>query len=146
MGRSLFFREASQAVTFSGFCIRFRPDPEKIDPLFAAYFIRSPFCRQRFTAYGSGTSIQNLSQDILFHLPIDLPPLSEQQAIAHILGTLDDKIELNRQMNKTLEAIAQAIFKSWFIGFDPVRAKEEAYRLYVILREMFLCESEKALA
>jgi type I restriction enzyme, S subunit len=56
---------------------------------------------------------------------IPLPPLSEQKAIAHILGTLDDKIELNRQMNETLEAMARAIFKSWFVDFDPVRAKME---------------------
>jgi type I restriction enzyme S subunit len=54
-----------------------------------------------------------------------LPPLPEQRAIAHILGSLDDKIELNRQMNKTLEAMARAIFKSWFVDFDPVRAKAE---------------------
>ncbi len=56
-------------------------------------------------------------------LSVDLPPLPEQRAIAHILGTLDDKIELNRRMNKTLEATARAIFKDWFIDFGPVRAK-----------------------
>ena len=54
-----------------------------------------------------------------------IPPLAEQRAIAHILGTLDDKIELNRQMSETLEAIARALFKSWFVDFDPVRAKAE---------------------
>ena len=57
--------------------------------------------------------------------PIPLPPIAEQRAIAHILGTLDDKIELNRRMNETLEAMARAIFKSWFVDFDPVRAKME---------------------
>ena len=51
---------------------------------------------------------------------IKLPPLPEQSAIAHILGTLDDKIELNRRMNETLEAMARALFKSWFVDFDPV--------------------------
>jgi len=56
---------------------------------------------------------------------IGLPPLSEQKAIAHILGTLDDKIELNRKTNETLEAVAKALFKSWFVDFDPVRAKAE---------------------
>ena len=56
---------------------------------------------------------------------IFLPPLDEQRAIAHILGTLDDKIELNRRMNETLEAMARALFKSWFVDFDPVRAKAE---------------------
>jgi type I restriction enzyme S subunit len=58
-------------------------------------------------------------------LPFVLPPLPEQRRIAHILGTLDDKIELNRRMNETLEAIARALFKSWFVDFDPVRAKAE---------------------
>ena len=53
-------------------------------------------------------------------LKLNLPPLTEQKAIAHILGSLDDKIELNRRMNETLEAMAQALFKSWFIDFDPV--------------------------
>jgi type I restriction enzyme S subunit len=57
--------------------------------------------------------------------PITLPPLDEQRAIAHILGTLDDKVELNRRMNETLEAMARALFKSWFVDFDPVRAKAE---------------------
>ena len=56
---------------------------------------------------------------------VPLPPLTEQRAIAHILGTLDDKIELNRRMNETLEAMARALFKSWFVDFDPVRAKAE---------------------
>ncbi|MDZ7641455.1 MAG: hypothetical protein U5J62_05455 [Desulfurivibrio sp.] len=50
----------------------------------------------------------------------NVPPIAEQRAIAHILGSLDDKIELNRQMNRTLEQMAQALFKSWFIDFDPV--------------------------
>ena len=56
---------------------------------------------------------------------LHIPPLDEQRAIAHILGTLDDKIELNRRMNETLEAMARALFKSWFVDFDPVRAKAE---------------------
>ncbi|MCA3223153.1 MAG: restriction endonuclease subunit S [Burkholderiales bacterium] len=58
-------------------------------------------------------------------LPIVLPPIRERKAIAHILGTLDDKIELNRRMSETLEAMARALFKSWFVDFDPVRAKAE---------------------
>ena len=67
----------------------------------------------------------SLNQDIIGKIPIILPPLPTQRAIANILGTLDDKIELNRKMNETLEAMAQAIFKSWFVDFDPVRAKME---------------------
>ena len=64
-----------------------------------------------------------LTQGNLNKIAISVPPLPEQRAIAHILGTLDDKIELNRRMNETLETMAQTLFKSWFVDFDPVRAK-----------------------
>jgi len=70
---------------------------------------------------GSGQPL--LNQTILSQIPASVPLPDEQRAIAHILGTLDDKIELNRRMNETLEAMARAIFKSWFVDFDPVRAK-----------------------
>ncbi len=59
------------------------------------------------------------------NIEVSYPPLPEQRAISHILGSLDDKIEVNRRMNETLEATARAIFKSWFVDFDPVRAKAE---------------------
>ena len=65
----------------------------------------------------------SLNTQILSDVPILYPPLPEQRAIAHVLGTLDDKIELNRRMNETLEELARALFKSWFVDFDPVRAK-----------------------
>jgi len=70
-----------------------------------------------------GTSNPTLSRDTFGAQALPLPPLDHQRAIAHILGTLDDKIELNRRMNETLEAMARALFKSWFVDFDPVRAK-----------------------
>ena len=76
--------------------------------------------RENLVLQGNGSVFTNLKTDILKNHVVDIPPLSEQRAIAHILGTLDDKIELNRQMNRTLEAMAQALFKSWFIDFDPV--------------------------
>jgi type I restriction enzyme S subunit len=67
----------------------------------------------------------NLNEGIIRSFPLCIPSLPEQRAIAHILGTLDDKIELNRKMNNTLEAMARALFKSWFVDFEPVRAKAE---------------------
>lgn len=73
----------------------------------------------------SGSAIPSTSRDDFYNLPVAVPSLSEQQAIAHILASLDDKIELNRRMNETLEAIARALFKSWFVNFDPVRARAE---------------------
>lgn len=71
-------------------------------------------------SYISGSTRPKITQRDMKNIPVYCPPLKEQKAIAHILGSLDDKIELNRQMNETLEAMAQALFKSWFVDFDPV--------------------------
>ncbi|WP_211226643.1 restriction endonuclease subunit S [Silanimonas lenta] len=74
----------------------------------------------------TGTSgRQRVPSEAFDHLKVSLPPLPEQRAIAHILGTLDDKIELNRRQNETLEAMARALFRAWFVDFEPVRAKKE---------------------
>jgi type I restriction enzyme S subunit len=73
---------------------------------------------------------KRLRTEVLEKLNISLPPLAEQCRIAHFFKALDDKIELNRQMNNTLESIAQALFKSWFVDFDPVRAKMEGRQPY----------------
>ncbi|MEK9512032.1 restriction endonuclease subunit S [Limnospira fusiformis PMC 851.14] len=89
------------------------------DEKFVYYFLKSI----DFKRYNSGSAQPSLNRNFIHPIPVRIPPLEEQKAIAHILGTLDDKIELNQQMNRTLEAIARAIFKSWFIDFDPVRAK-----------------------
>ncbi|MCP5333224.1 MAG: restriction endonuclease subunit S [Pseudomonadales bacterium] len=72
-----------------------------------------------------GSPIPSTTRAAVYMLDVDVPPPAEQRAIAHILGTLDDKIELNRRMSATLEAMARALFKSWFVDFDPVRAKME---------------------
>ena len=79
----------------------------------------------------SGTVFGNATKRDLQSIPIDLPPLPEQRRIAHILGTLDDKIELNRRMNETLEEMARAVFKDWFVDFGPVRAKMEGREAYL---------------
>jgi type I restriction enzyme S subunit len=93
------------------------------DPLFLYYQFRSPEQQDYVRRNTIQTGVPHTNLGILRETPIILPPLFEQQAIAHILGTLDDKIELNRRMNETLEATARAIFKSWFVDFDPVHAK-----------------------
>ena len=79
--------------------------------------------REWIVRHAHGATMPNLNTSILSACPFVIPPTAEQRAIAHILGTLDDKIELNRRMNETLEAMARALFKSWFVDFDPVRAK-----------------------
>jgi type I restriction enzyme S subunit len=77
------------------------------------------------SGYLTGSTMPKLTQGNMNRVPILTPPLGEQRAIADILSTLDAKIELNRRMNETLEAMARALFKSWFVDFDPVRAKTE---------------------
>ncbi|HJX15103.1 MAG TPA: restriction endonuclease subunit S [Candidatus Deferrimicrobiaceae bacterium] len=80
---------------------------------------------QDINGMDSGSAIPSTSREAFYSLPVRVPPPDEQRTIACILRTLDDKIELNRRMNETLEAIARALFKSWFVDFDPVRAKAE---------------------
>ncbi len=103
--------------------VGFIPDQSKCDVRFVEYTFR--YLRQRIQHEASGSVQDNINLETLNRLRFALPPLSEQRAIAHILGTLDDKIELNRRMSETLEAMARALFKSWFVDFDPVRAKAE---------------------
>jgi len=98
-------------------------DRKVADPRFVYYYVSSPTSREKIIRDSEVTGVPKTNLAYLRTFPIVLPPLAEQKAIAHILGTLDDKIELNQQMNQTLEAIARALFKSWFIDFDPVRAK-----------------------
>ena len=80
---------------------------------------------QDINGLDSGSAIPSTSREDFYALAVSVPPLSEQRAISHVLGTLDDKIELNRRMCETLEAMARALFQSWFVDFEPVRAKME---------------------
>jgi type I restriction enzyme S subunit len=95
------------------------------DPEFVPYLLLGNKARLLSIVDSAGHGTGRLNSDTLLNLPVQLPPTTVQRSIAHILGTLDDKIELNRRMNETLEAMARALFKSWFVDFDPVRAKAE---------------------
>ncbi|MBI3757649.1 MAG: restriction endonuclease subunit S [Deltaproteobacteria bacterium] len=90
---------------------------------FIYYVLAQPHYVEQMFGLADGSAQANISGFQIERLEIPLPSLGEQRTIAHILGILDDKIELNRRMNETLEAIAQAFFKSWFVDFNPVRAK-----------------------
>ena len=104
-----------------------RCDRSKAIPEFVTMYFRSPEGQRQLLANTSQVGVPSIAQPVTYlrTLEIPLPPLPEQRAIAHILGTLDDKIGLNRRMNATLEEMARALFKSWFVDFDPVRAKME---------------------
>ncbi|MGQ1891178.1 restriction endonuclease subunit S [Thermophagus sp. OGC60D27] len=86
------------------------------DPLYVYYLLH----RLNLANYKGGSAVPTLNRNHIHPIELSIPPLPEQKAIAHIIGTLDDKIELNRKMNETLEQMAQALFKSWFVDFDPV--------------------------
>jgi type I restriction enzyme S subunit len=124
-GRCSVFLGASEPVTFESHIIRARIDKTTSDPFFYFYFFRSRAGRDAIESIVEQVAAAGIRGSDLANLQVLKPPLREQRAIAHILGTLDDKIELNRRMNETLEAMARALFKSWFVDFDPVRAKAE---------------------
>ncbi|MHB1657642.1 MAG: restriction endonuclease subunit S [Burkholderiales bacterium] len=108
-------------------------DITKADPNFVYYFFKSPLGQQALLANTSQTGVPAISRPVtsLKAIHLGLPRLDEQRAIAHILGTLDDKIELNRRMNATLEDMARALFKDWFVDFGPVRAKMDGRAPYL---------------
>ncbi len=99
----------------------------KVLPEFVVAYFKTAEGLHQLLANTSQVDVPSIAQPVTYlrTIAIPLPPLPEQRAIAHILGTLDDKIELNRRINDTLEAMARALFKSWFVDFDPVRAKAE---------------------
>ena len=105
--------------------VGFVGDESKCDVRFIEYTFRLLRNEIQHENVGTGSVQDNINLQTLDRLRFKVPPLPEQRAIAHVLGTLDDKIELNRRMNETLEEMARALFKSWFVDFDPVRAKME---------------------
>jgi restriction endonuclease S subunit/predicted GIY-YIG superfamily endonuclease len=106
--------------------LRVRSDSGDVDSDFLSHVLADPASIDWFKFHAIGATMPNLNEGIIRSFPLLLPPPSEQRAIAHILGTLDDKIELNRRMSETLEAMARALFQSWFVDFLPVRAKMAA--------------------
>ncbi len=103
-----------------------RPNPKEVDGRFLLYALQSPQVQHEISwSEGTGSTVSNVRIPVLEALRIPTPDLNTQREIGLLLGTLDDRIDLLRQTNATLESIAQALFRSWFIDFDPVRAKAE---------------------
>jgi type I restriction enzyme S subunit len=102
-----------------------RPVSDQIDSQFLYYLLLSPQLKDWTYAHTTGTTVLHLNPNAIKAFAASIPPLSEQREIASALSALDDKIELNRRMNATLEDMARALFQSWFVDFDPVHAKAE---------------------
>jgi type I restriction enzyme S subunit len=122
-----YIREAEDGFICGTGAIRLRINHERgeVEADFLSHVLANPASIEWFKFHAIGATMPNLNEGIIRSFPLAIPPLPEQRAIAHILGTLDDKIELSRRMNETLEAMARALFKSWFVDFDPVRAMAE---------------------
>ena len=135
IGQVSYIPENSQYVRYiisqRQFCLRC--DQSKVIPEFLTYFFKSPEGQHKLLANASQVGVPSIAQPVTYlrTIEIPLPPISEQRAIAHILGTLDDKIDLNRRTNETLETIVRAIFKEWFVDFGPVQAKMEGHAPYL---------------
>lgn len=94
-----------------------------LDNTFLKYALQTEFVRAQLLGRASGSTVSGIKQSELRKVNLPIPPFGVQRAIAQILSSLDEKIELNRQINQSLEHIAQAMFKSWFVDFEPVKAK-----------------------
>ncbi|MDH1930695.1 restriction endonuclease subunit S [Pseudomonas sp. 22373] len=106
--------------------MQYRANSKVLHPRFLHYVFQSPSLKHQFGSHeGSGSVVSHIRVGDCFKFKIPLPPIDVQDGVAELLGALDDRITLLRETNATLEAIAQALFKSWFVDFDPVRAKAE---------------------
>ncbi|MFY9609638.1 MAG: restriction endonuclease subunit S [Blastocatellia bacterium] len=117
--------DTDEPTTFESSIIRARPDPSKADSLFLFYFFNSIAGLHALDTIRRHVAVAGITGSDLVRLEVPVPRIDEQRAIVHILGTLDDKIDLNGRMNETLDAMARALFKSWFVDFDLVRVKTD---------------------
>lgn len=127
-----------EEATFNGFSKKLRPKPETaslLHPEFIGYSLRSPSFRTSMLAFSTMSTRASLNNEMIGRLTITLPDINDQIRIARILKSLDDKAAINKDINQTLEQIAQAIFKSWFVDFEPVKAK-------IAAREALVAESQ----
>ena len=124
LGMSCVALKNHENATFNGFCKRLRPKPEiELEAEYVGYFLRTPQFRQTMLAFSTMSTRASLNNEMIGQLEISYPSRREQKQIANTLKALDDRIAQLRETNATLEAIAQTIFKSWFVDFDPVHAK-----------------------
>ena len=122
--------EGIGAIPYTGI-IRMRPRYTTVHGPFIRYLLEGPDFQQQCEIVGVGSVIRHFGPMHLRQMTLKVPPLPDQRAIAHILGTLDGKIELNRRMNQTLEEMSRAIFQDWFVNFGPTRAKMEGQEPYL---------------
>lgn len=123
-GRNYFYDGRDGELVYAGFLIKFSIDPNKIYPQYVKYWFLSPFYKAWLNSHTDGSTRANINAVTLADCPIRFPAdLPTQRRIAAVLGALDDKIEVNRKICENLEAQAQALFKAWFVDFEPFGGK-----------------------
>jgi type I restriction enzyme S subunit len=121
--RRALVQPAEDGWLFSGRCLRVRSNPDKLDAQWLSYFFGLPAFKNYIRGIAVGATMPSLNTKILSDIPVYYPDLDTQKAAAEVLAKIDDRLTLLRETNTTLEAIAQALFKSWFVDFDPIHAK-----------------------
>lgn len=122
----LFYIDGSKKYVLGQRVFGLRPKSDVLDSMYLLVWLSSAEGQGRLQARATGSTVQGIKQSELLKIMIPIPPMEVQKDIASIYRSLDQKIQLNTQINQTLEQIAQALFKSWFVDFDPVRAKIQA--------------------
>ena len=122
----LFYIDGSKKYVLGQRVFGLRPKSDVLDSMYLLVWLSSAEGQGRLQARATGSTVQGIKQSELLKIMIPIPPMEVQKYIASIYRSLDQKIQLNTQINQTLEQIAQALFKSWFVDFDPVRAKVQA--------------------
>lgn len=131
MGQVIQLDEESAQFALGQRIVCMRGKDQKLDNTYLRYLLTSPMQQEILRSYATGTTVLGISQKALRSMPISVPDFLEQKRIGQVLAALDSKIDLNRRMNATLGAIAQAIFKDWFIDFGPTRAKANGHSAYL---------------
>jgi type I restriction enzyme S subunit len=126
--RRAIVKKTEDGWLFSGRCLRVRINKGKMNPSFVSYYFGLESFRERVRSHAVGATMPSLNTKLLAEMKMVVPHLGEQRFIAESLSSLDDKIDLNQQMNKTLEKIGQAIFKYWFIDFEFPNERGKPYR------------------
>ena len=118
-GRNYFYNPEDGDLVYAGFLIKFSIDPEKVNPKYIKYYMLSPKYRAWITAFNTGSTRGNINAQTYANMQIDIPPRKQQDLLVDVLSSLDAKFRINNQINRNLEEQAKAIFKSWFIDFEP---------------------------
>ena len=123
-GRSYFYDGSDGELVYAGFLIKFSLDSAKVNPRILKYYTHSKPYYDWVQSFGTGSTRGNINAKTYGNMPIPLPPRDIQDKVVDVLKSLDDKIEVNRRINDNLEQQAQALFKSWFVDFEPFKEGE----------------------